>query len=170
MRSWKYSRWTQLVWLSATATASALLIAAAPAGPQWSLTQKSDPITDARSATLMLKQNPIMLQLKCNKAEAEPVSVTVGTTSYIGGRPVARSAFVRFDEGAALSTQWGHSTNFALLLSGQQAFINLLARSQKVVVRLAGPGGAPVDLVFNVAGAAEQVRGFRATCQSLGIS
>lgn len=156
--------------LGATAAASALLAGAAPPAPQWSLTQKSDPITDARSATLMLKQNPIMLQLECNKADSRPFSVMVGTSSYIGGRPIARSAIVRFDEGEPLSSQWGHSSNFALLLADQRAFITWLSRSQKVAVRLTGAGGAPVDLVFDVTGAAAQVSRFQSTCRSLGIS
>lgn len=176
MRSWKYSRDIKLPRAfrrsgpSMTAAAAVLLIGAAPSAAQWSLTQKSDPITDARSATLMLKQNPIMLQLECDKSDAEPFSVMVGTTSYIGGRPVARTAFVRFDEGEPISSQWGHSSNFALLLDDQRGFITLLSRSRKVAVRLTAASGAPVDLVFNVAGAAAQVSRFQATCRSLGIS
>ena len=163
------STWTRRAVRTTLVAASALLISAAPLAPQWSLTQKSDPITDARSAVLVLKQDPLMLRLECETSASSPFSVMVGTTSYIGGRPIARSGVVRFDEGEPIGAQWGHSSNYALLLADQPAFITLLSRSRKVAVRLSGANGAPVDLVFNVTGAAAQVGRFRETCRSLGI-
>lgn len=162
--------WNNAIARCAGAAAAVFLIGAASPPPQWSLTQKSDPISDVRSAKLMLKQNPIMMQLECEKSASQPFSVMVGTTAYIGGRPVARNAIVRFDDENPLNSQWGHSSNFALLLADQRAFITLLSRSQKVAVRLSGSNGAPVDLVFNVTGAAAQVGRFQETCRSLGIS
>lgn len=140
-----------------------------PALADWSLTHKSDPITDAASASLTLAQDPIFMQLGCEKGDSQIFSVLVGTTAYVGNRPTSRPAVVRFDQAAPLTAQWGHSNNYALLLEGQMQFINLLRRSQKVAVRLTSSDGAPVDLVFRATGAAAQVDKFMATCKALGI-
>ncbi len=149
---------------------AALLIVASPAAAQWAVEQKTDPITDAASATLTLKQEPIFLQLGCEKGSTQPFSVLVGTTSYIGKRPAARTAIVRFDVSPPETSQWGHSANYALLLQDQKTFIAKLARSQKVALRLTSSNGGPVDLVFRTAGAAAQVGKFMAKCRGLGIS
>lgn len=149
---------------------SALLISAAPSASHWTLKEKADAITNAKSIALTLEQEPILMRLECSKGDPEPFSVLVGTMEYIGGRPTSRNAITRFDTSPPKQALWGFSDYFALLLSGQREFIASVARANKVAIRVTDRRGAPVDMVFDVAGAALQVGKFLSSCKSIGIN
>ena len=149
---------------------AALLIAAAPAS-NWSLEKKSDPITDARKVTLTLKQRPNLLLLQCDSSDAQPFSITVGKEgAFLGGPPILRLTVVRFNEAQPIEQQWGYSSYFAVAQELQRETITSIGRSKVLVLRLQDRNRTPVDLVFNLTGAATQIAGFKKACASLGMS
>jgi len=135
------------------------------------LEKKADPISDKGRVSLTLKQRPIFMLLQCDASDAQPLSITVGKEgAYLGGPPILRSTIIRFDKQPASTQMWGYTGYFAVSQGDARGIIAKIASAKTLALRLQDRQGTPIDLVFDLAGAAAQVANFKKACESMGMS
>ena len=152
------------LWAAVLATLSASMQQAAS---MWSITQSTDPATDLPivSASVRSSSGAERLVIRCDGVGEPVVSVQFITARYLGGgeeRPVT----IRFDQGPPMTFDWEYTSKGVYNRDEKlvRALGNLLARSNRVLVRAYNYEEQPVDGAFLVSGGEATIRRVFAAC------